>query len=112
MAVRLWKQLAHVQLHCAATSCRVALAKLARPPLGCPPPCLSPHSSRADLGTGDELGLDVLINMLQGFSREHIGIKQCCIGGQNDDWPVPESEPLPEVRREGGGAIGRVCSCL
>lgn len=50
-----------------------------------------------DLGTGDEIGLDILINMLKGVSREHIGIKQLCIGGQNEDWSVPE-QYAPQVR--------------
>lgn len=50
-----------------------------------------------DLGTGDELGIDILINMLKGVSRDHIGIKQLCIGGQNEDWTVPD-EFAPQVR--------------
>lgn len=43
---------------------------------------------RADLGTGDELGLDVLINMLSGCSEDYVGIKQLIVGGENKDWPV------------------------
>lgn len=48
---------------------------------------------RADLGTGDEIGIDIFINMMRGFSKEVLGIKQLCIGGVNDDWPT-DSEPL------------------
>lgn len=47
---------------------------------------------KVDLGTSDELALDVLINTLSTFSREQLGIKQLVIGGENDDWPVPEPE--------------------
>jgi hypothetical protein len=53
---------------------------------------------RVDLGTGDELGLDILINTLKGLSREQVGLKQICIGGQNEDWPIPEGL-ASDVRR-------------
>lgn len=49
-----------------------------------------------DLGTADELALDVLINTLTNFSREGLGIKTLVVGGANDDWEVPE-EAGPEV---------------
>ncbi|CAL5223590.1 g6127 [Coccomyxa viridis] len=45
-----------------------------------------------DLGTADELGLDVLINTLTCFSKENVGIKQLIIGGVNKDWPVPKKQ--------------------
>lgn len=51
---------------------------------------------RADLGTGDELGLDVLINMLSGCSEDYVGVKQLIVGGENEDWPV-DDELKPEV---------------
>jgi Protein of unknown function (DUF3531) len=51
---------------------------------------------RTDLGTGDEVGLDILINALQGCSEEYVGIKQLIIGGVNEDWPVAD-ELSPEV---------------
>ena len=51
-----------------------------------------------DLGTSDELALDILMNALISFSREHVGIRQVLVGGQNEDWPVPEKDSLrPEV---------------
>ncbi|EIE27423.1 hypothetical protein COCSUDRAFT_11745 [Coccomyxa subellipsoidea C-169] len=42
-----------------------------------------------NLGTADELALDVLINALINFSRENVGITHCFIGGVNKEWPVP-----------------------
>jgi hypothetical protein len=47
-----------------------------------------------DLGSADELGIDVLINMLLVFSKEHVGLRSLCVGGVNDDWGV------------GGGGFG------
>lgn len=65
-------------------------------------PCITTGDSlcRADLGTGDEVGLDVLINTMRGFSRECLGIKQLCIGGANADWPTPDGDAaeLDQVR--------------
>eukprot|EP01025_Chloroclados_australasicus_P028089 TRINITY_DN2786_c0_g1_i3.p2 TRINITY_DN2786_c0_g1~~TRINITY_DN2786_c0_g1_i3.p2 ORF type:complete len:180 (+),score=27.21 TRINITY_DN2786_c0_g1_i3:148-687(+) len=43
-----------------------------------------------DMGTSDELGLDVLINTILGLSQQFIGIKTLIIGGENEDWPVPQ----------------------
>lgn len=57
------------------------------------------RACRADLGTGDEVGLDVLINTIRGFSRECLGVKQLCIGGSNADWPTPDGEQEEQVRR-------------
>jgi len=39
-----------------------------------------------DMGTADELSVDILINSLTQLSREYVGIKQLVIGGVNDDW--------------------------
>mmetsp|Transcript_13309 Transcript_13309/g.18181 ORF Transcript_13309/g.18181 Transcript_13309/m.18181 type:complete len:345 (-) Transcript_13309:65-1099(-) len=39
-----------------------------------------------DLGTADELSMDVLINVLTQLSREYVGIKQLVVGGINSDW--------------------------
>ena len=49
-----------------------------------------------DMGTSDELALDILINAVVTFSREHVGVRQLVFGGQNSDWAVPE-RALPEV---------------
>ena len=47
-----------------------------------------------DLGSADEMCVDVLINSLITFSREYFGLKTMVIGGENvlEDWPVQESE--------------------
>lgn len=47
---------------------------------------------RVDLGTADELALDILINSLTTLSSEHVGIRRLVIGGDNDEWPAPEQE--------------------
>jgi len=43
-----------------------------------------------DLGTADEFSLDILINAFAGFSREHSVVTDLVVGGENEDWPVPE----------------------
>lgn len=48
-----------------------------------------------NMGTADELALDVLVNAMSTFSRENVGIKQFVVGGENEDWPIPEAE-LPK----------------
>ena len=62
------------------------------------------HWCRAwfDLGSADEMGVDVLINSLITFSREYFGIKTMVIGGENvvEDWPVQESEFYVEEGEE------------
>ena len=60
--------------------------------------------SRVDMGTADELCLDVLVNMMRAFSKEHVGIRKLVIGGENASWPVPakqKSTPMkdPELER-------------
>ena len=52
--------------------------------------CLVLPGCRVDMGTADELALDILINALSTFSREQLGLKQLVVGGQNDDWPTPK----------------------
>uniref|UniRef100_A0A7S3R4T9 DUF3531 domain-containing protein n=1 Tax=Dunaliella tertiolecta TaxID=3047 RepID=A0A7S3R4T9_DUNTE len=46
---------------------------------------------RLDMGTCDELALDVLINSFMGFSRDLAGLKRIVVGGANRDWPLPDS---------------------
>lgn len=43
-----------------------------------------------DLGTSDPLALDILLNALSRLSEEYLELKRIVIGGENDDWPVPE----------------------
>ena len=47
-----------------------------------------------DLGSADEMCVDVLINAFIQLSREYFGIKTLVIGGENaaPDWPAAESE--------------------
>ncbi|GAX83147.1 hypothetical protein CEUSTIGMA_g10573.t1 [Chlamydomonas eustigma] len=47
---------------------------------------------RVDMGTCDELALDVMVNTLLGFSRDFCGLKKVYVGGVNRSWPVPEEE--------------------
>ncbi|KAK9818273.1 hypothetical protein WJX72_009883 [[Myrmecia] bisecta] len=49
-----------------------------------------------NMGTADEMALDILINALSNFSRENVGIKRLVIGGKNDDWDVP-AQDAPKV---------------
>lgn len=48
-----------------------------------------------DLGTSDAIALDILINALQQLSVEYVTIDEVYIGGENDDWPVEESDSRP-----------------
>jgi hypothetical protein len=43
-----------------------------------------------DLGTSDAIALDVLLNALQQFSKDFVGLEQCIVGGENEDWSVGE----------------------
>jgi hypothetical protein len=44
-----------------------------------------------DLGTSDALAIDVLINALTQLSLDYVTIRRLIIGGENEDWPVPDS---------------------
>ena len=44
-----------------------------------------------DLGTSDALGIDILTNSFQRLDEEFVKIEKLIIGGQNEDWPVPEN---------------------
>ncbi len=44
-----------------------------------------------DLGTSDAIALDILINSLTQLTKEYVGIERLIIGGQNEDWPVEDS---------------------
>lgn len=45
-----------------------------------------------DLGTSDAIALDILINALIQLSQEYINIELLYIGGENEDWPVENSD--------------------
>lgn len=42
-----------------------------------------------DLGTSDGIAIDILINALLQFDKDYFPIRQLLIGGENEDWPVP-----------------------
>ena len=43
-----------------------------------------------DLGTSDAIAIDVLLNALKQFSSDYVAIEQIIIGGENEDWPIPD----------------------
>jgi len=48
-----------------------------------------------DLGTSDAIALDILINALKQLNNEFVTIERLLVGGQNEDWPVPEKRESP-----------------
>ncbi len=48
-----------------------------------------------DLGTSDAIAIDILINALTQLSQEYVTIEQFYIGGENEDWPVEDSDDSP-----------------
>ncbi|MBW4555569.1 MAG: DUF3531 family protein [Trichormus sp. ATA11-4-KO1] len=45
-----------------------------------------------DLGTSDAIALDILINALKQLNEEYVTIEDLYIGGENEDWPVEDSD--------------------
>lgn len=45
-----------------------------------------------DLGTTDAIALDMLLNALTQFSKDYVTIEEVIVGGQNEDWPVPDHQ--------------------
>lgn len=43
-----------------------------------------------DLGTTDAIALDILLNALKQFSKDYVAIEEVIIGGENEDWPIPD----------------------
>ena len=43
-----------------------------------------------DLGTSDAIALDMLVNALRQLSKDFTVLDQVIIGGENEDWPIPE----------------------
>eukprot|EP00210_Caulerpa_lentillifera_P000646 g624.t1 len=56
---------------------------------------------KVDMGTADELCLDVLINTILTFSKEYVGIKNLIIGGVNKDWPITIKDSIPSPMEDG-----------
>jgi hypothetical protein len=44
-----------------------------------------------DLGTSDLIAIDVLINSIYQLSKEFVQINKIIVGGQNEDWPINDS---------------------
>ena len=47
-----------------------------------------------DLGTSDLIAIDILINALTQLNQEYVPIKRLIIGGENEDWPIEESNQM------------------
>ncbi len=45
-----------------------------------------------DMGTSDAIALDILINALKQLNQEYVAIEELYIGGENEDWPVEDSD--------------------
>ncbi len=45
-----------------------------------------------DMGTADAIALDILINALKQLNQEYVAIEELYIGGENEDWPVEDSD--------------------
>ncbi len=45
-----------------------------------------------DMGTADAIALDILINALKQLNQEYVTIEYLYIGGENEDWPIEESD--------------------
>ncbi len=54
-----------------------------------------------DLGTSDAIALDILINALKQLSKEYVTIELLYIGGENEDWPVEDSESSSSFTYDG-----------
>ena len=66
------------------------------------------------MGTADELALDVLVNALSSVSKEQLGIRQLVVGGQNEDWPVPQARGAGRALVLGipGSQLAPVCALV
>ena len=49
-----------------------------------------------DMGTADAIALDILINALKQLNQEYVTIEDLYIGGENEDWPIEESDERNE----------------
>ena len=64
---------------------------------------------RVDLGTADEVALDILINLLVGFSRDVVAISRVTFGGDElNGWQRPElaSDDEPGMPPKVGARAG------
>lgn len=49
-----------------------------------------------DIGTADELSVDILVNMLVGFSKEFVALSKIVLGGDNTNWSKPDIQSRNE----------------
>ncbi|MGK7902158.1 MAG: DUF3531 family protein [Hormoscilla sp.] len=54
-----------------------------------------------DLGTSDAIALDVLVNALLQFSKDYFNIETLIVGGENEDWPIPEEHRQQDLAEDG-----------
>jgi len=54
-----------------------------------------------DLGTSDAIALDVLVNALLQFSKDYVNIETLILGGENEDWPIPEERRQQDLVEDG-----------
>lgn len=54
-----------------------------------------------DLGTSDAIALDVLVNALLQFSKDYVNIETLIVGGENEDWPIPEERRQQDLLEDG-----------
>jgi len=54
-----------------------------------------------DIGTSDAIALDVLLNSLRQFSKDYIAVQRVIVGGENEDWRIPQSR-RSRLFEEGG----------
>jgi hypothetical protein len=45
-----------------------------------------------DLGTSDALAIDILVNALKQLNKDYVQMARIIIGGENEDWQIPERE--------------------
>ncbi len=43
-----------------------------------------------DLGTSDAIAIDVLANTFKQFAKDFVPVEELIIGGENEDWTVPQ----------------------
>jgi hypothetical protein len=70
----------------------------------------NPYLDSVDMGTADEIALDVLINSLVGLSRDVAALRTVYVGGENSDWPLAAPPAAADERggreNEGDAAQG------
>ena len=50
------------------------------------------HNNSMASCTSDAIALDILINAFKQLDKDFVAIDRLIIGGENEDWPVPQEE--------------------